>query len=56
MAESAIRTLRRFLETPTRGLWYDRLTLENEFVSEPAPASSLYHIVAAARELAIHCL
>jgi mannose-6-phosphate isomerase len=51
MAESAVRTLQRFLETPVSGLWYDRLTPGNEFVNEPAPASSFYHIVCAAREM-----
>jgi mannose/cellobiose epimerase-like protein (N-acyl-D-glucosamine 2-epimerase family) len=37
----------RYLETPIPGLWRDKLLPNNQFVSEPAPASSLYHIVGA---------
>jgi mannose-6-phosphate isomerase len=47
----AIRGLRRFLETPVSGLWFDQWTNEDEFVDEPARATSLYHIVGAAAEL-----
>ncbi len=39
--------LSRFLDTPTPGLWRDKLTAENRFIDEPAPASSLYHIMGA---------
>lgn len=52
MADAAVQGFRRFLATKMRGLWHDRLTLENDFVNEPAPASSFYHIVAAIKELA----
>ncbi len=38
-------TLWRYLETPVKGLWYDRFEPNGTFVAEPSPASSLYHIV-----------
>jgi mannose/cellobiose epimerase-like protein (N-acyl-D-glucosamine 2-epimerase family)/glycosyltransferase involved in cell wall biosynthesis len=48
---AAIRGLRRFLATPTRGIWYDQLGGDDRFVSEPARATSLYHIIGAVTEL-----
>jgi mannose/cellobiose epimerase-like protein (N-acyl-D-glucosamine 2-epimerase family)/glycosyltransferase involved in cell wall biosynthesis len=48
---AAIKALRRFLETPTRGVWFDQLTAGDVFISEPARATSLYHIVGAVAEL-----
>jgi mannose-6-phosphate isomerase len=48
---AAIKGLRRFLATPTPGLWFDQLTAEDRFVTEPARATSLYHIVGAITEL-----
>lgn len=48
---AAIRGLRRFLATPTLGVWYDRLDGDDRFVSEPARATSLYHIIGAVAEL-----
>ena len=51
-ATRALRTLREYLKVPTRGLWRDMMNADGSFVTEPAPASSLYHIVAAARECA----
>jgi len=33
------------------GLWHDKLGPDGVFATEPAPASSLYHIVAAYRQL-----
>jgi mannose-1-phosphate guanylyltransferase/mannose-6-phosphate isomerase len=50
-ALSATATLRRYLDAPLSGAWFDRLQPDESFVSEPSPASSLYHIVGAAREL-----
>ncbi|GAA0583250.1 AGE family epimerase/isomerase [Rhizomicrobium electricum] len=38
-------TLWRYLDTPVRGLWWDRFEPDGHFVKEPAPASSLYHII-----------
>ena len=51
MAERAAAGVARYLETPTPGLWRDRLTSQDVFVEEPAPASSFYHIVLAILEL-----
>jgi mannose-6-phosphate isomerase len=51
MAAQAAAALRRYLATEVRGLWYDRLTLDGQFVQQPAPASSFYHIVCAIGEL-----
>jgi mannose-6-phosphate isomerase len=51
MAERAAAGLARYLEAPTLGLWRDRLTSQDVFVEEPAPASSFYHIVLAILEL-----
>jgi mannose-6-phosphate isomerase len=41
----------RYLETPTPGLWRDKLEEDGRFVEEPAPASSFYHLMAAIRQL-----
>ncbi len=49
---AAIKGLRRFLATPTPGLWFDRLGADDRFILEPARATSLYHIVGAVIELA----
>jgi mannose-6-phosphate isomerase len=51
MAVEGARGLRRYLATEVRGLWYDRLTLDGQFVQQAAPASSFYHIVCALAEL-----
>ena len=48
---AAVRGLRRFLTTPTDGLWFDQLAADDRFVVEPARATSLYHIVGAVAEL-----
>lgn len=45
-ADDAMTALFVFLETPRKGLWYDRLT-PTGFTQGPAKASSLYHIVGA---------
>ena len=47
MALEAAETLLTYLDTPIRGLWRDRLDASGSFVEEPAPASSLYHLVGA---------
>ncbi|HEY2661201.1 MAG TPA: AGE family epimerase/isomerase [Caulobacteraceae bacterium] len=46
MAAAAATGLRRYLKTPTPGLWHDRLTPDGVFAPSPAPASNFYHIVA----------
>ena len=48
---AAVKGLRRFLATPTQGVWFDQLTPDDIFVLEPARATSLYHIVGAVAEL-----
>ena len=48
-AGAALRGLWLYL-APT-GLWRDKLEPDGVFETEPAPASSLYHIVAAYRQL-----
>jgi mannose-6-phosphate isomerase len=50
-ARQAARALSAYLETPVRGLWRDKRTPDGGFVDEPAPASSLYHLVVAILEL-----
>ncbi len=51
-AVAAHAALERFLDTPVRGLWRDKLTPEGGWIDQPAPASSFYHIVCAAAEFA----
>jgi mannose-6-phosphate isomerase len=51
IALDGVFALRRYFETPVRGLWRDRLNADDTFVDEPAPASSFYHIVCAISEL-----
>lgn len=48
-AHTALRGLMRYLH-PT-GLWHDRLQTDGQFRDEPAPASSLYHVMVAAEQL-----
>jgi len=50
-ALSAMSALRRYLDTPVTGLWRDKLRPDGSFVREPAPASSLYHLVSAWRQI-----
>jgi mannose-6-phosphate isomerase len=40
-----------YLSTDIPGLYRDRMKLDGSFVDEPAPASSLYHIICAIDEL-----
>lgn len=49
----AASALRRYLLTSTRGLWFERISAQTgESVPEPAPATSLYHIIMAIDALA----
>ena len=48
---AAVKGLRRFLQTPVPGLWFDQLMADDRFVSEPARATSLYHVVGAVAAL-----
>lgn len=51
-ASRAVAALEQFLDTPIRGLWRDKQRADGTFIDEPAPASSLYHILCAIHELA----
>jgi mannose/cellobiose epimerase-like protein (N-acyl-D-glucosamine 2-epimerase family) len=51
MACEAALALERYFETRVAGLWHDKRLPSGEFVAEPSPASSLYHIVVALSEL-----
>jgi mannose/cellobiose epimerase-like protein (N-acyl-D-glucosamine 2-epimerase family) len=51
MTTEATETLVTYLDTPVRGLWRDRLDAWGTFIDEPAPASSLYHLVGTVLEL-----
>ena len=50
---AAIKGLRRFLATPTEGVWFDQLGADDVFIREPARATSLYHIIGAVAELCL---
>jgi mannose-1-phosphate guanylyltransferase/mannose-6-phosphate isomerase len=50
-AARAAGALWRYLETPVTGLWRDKMLEDAGFVDEPAPASSLYHIIGAVAAL-----
>jgi mannose/cellobiose epimerase-like protein (N-acyl-D-glucosamine 2-epimerase family) len=48
---SAIRSLSKYLRRDLRGAYYDCMSEYGELIEEPAPASSLYHIICSAKEL-----
>lgn len=50
-ALAAARVIESYLDVQPRGLWRDRLAADGRFIEEPAPASSLYHLVGAIAEL-----
>jgi mannose/cellobiose epimerase-like protein (N-acyl-D-glucosamine 2-epimerase family) len=52
IAAGATRSLMKYLDTPTPGLWRDTMDERGDFVEQLAPASSFYHIVSAALQLA----
>ena len=47
MAVAAIEGLLPYLNTPTRGLWFDMRLANGTLVNGPAPASTFYHVVCA---------
>jgi mannose/cellobiose epimerase-like protein (N-acyl-D-glucosamine 2-epimerase family) len=49
-AAKALHSLRRYLDVPTAGLWHDTMNTDGTFVTEPARASSLFHLVCAVQE------
>ncbi len=50
-AADALAAMMSYFAVPTSGSWRDKLISGGVFVEEPAPASSLYHIVCSALEL-----
>ena len=54
-ALSALRAMEQFIVSAPSGLWRDKVGQNGVFVDEPAPASSLYHIVCAVAELVRFC-
>lgn len=50
-ALDAVAALELYLRAAPSGLWRDKMLADGSFVEEPAPASSLYHIVCAISEL-----
>ncbi|HAJ02053.1 MAG TPA: hypothetical protein DCL55_02230, partial [Brevundimonas sp.] len=50
--EAAVAVMMPYLRTDRPGLFHDRMTADGTFIDEPAPASSLYHLMTAAEELA----
>lgn len=48
----SVDALERYFENVPTGLWHDKLSPDDAFKNEPAPASSFYHIVCAISELA----
>ncbi|NRG18560.1 AGE family epimerase/isomerase [Rhizobiales bacterium] len=53
-AVKAVAAMERFFDVPVRGLYRDRMLADGSFILEPAPASSLYHVVCAIVELCNH--
>jgi len=51
-AIAGAKALSLYFDTPIAGLWRDKLLPDGSWVDEPAPASSLYHIIDALRVLA----
>lgn len=51
---AAASGLSRYFGTPLPGLFFDKMQPDGRFVDEPAPTSSLYHIVCAIAELEIY--
>ena len=45
------RALLRYLAVAPDGLWYDTITVNERFIAEPSPASTLYHLVTAIAQL-----
>ncbi|MDG2521256.1 AGE family epimerase/isomerase [Caulobacter segnis] len=50
VASAGAQGLLKYFDTPVPGLYRDRMQPDGTFVDEPAPASSLYHIVLAIAE------
>ncbi|WP_153067474.1 AGE family epimerase/isomerase [Steroidobacter cummioxidans] len=51
IAQRSAAAIEHYLRTKTAGLWRDQMSDGGDFIEEPAPASSFYHLVAAIVEL-----
>lgn len=51
IAQRSAAAIEQYLRTGTAGLWRDQMSERGDFIEEPAPASSFYHLVAAIAEL-----
>jgi mannose/cellobiose epimerase-like protein (N-acyl-D-glucosamine 2-epimerase family) len=51
IVQRSAAAIEQYLRTETAGLWRDRMCERGDFIEEPAPASSFYHLVAAIAEL-----
>jgi mannose-6-phosphate isomerase len=47
----AAQGLAKYLETPAPGAWRDKMRADGSFLTEPAPATSFYHVLLAVLEL-----
>jgi mannose-1-phosphate guanylyltransferase/mannose-6-phosphate isomerase len=47
----AAQGLAKYLEVPARGAWRDKMQPDGDFLDEPAPATSFYHLLIAVLEL-----
>lgn len=50
-ALEAANGLATYLDTPARGAWRERMRADGGFIVQPSPATSLYHLFLAVREL-----
>lgn len=50
-ALQAAGTLAGYLDTPVRGVWREHMRADGAFIEAPSPATSLYHLSLAIREL-----
>ena len=51
IAQAAAASLRGYLDTPIRGLWFDERKSDGTLIDSPVPASTFYHLVGAIAEL-----
>lgn len=51
IAQRSAAAIEQYLLTKRAGLWLDQMSERGDFIEEPAPASSFYHLVASIAEL-----
>jgi mannose-1-phosphate guanylyltransferase/mannose/cellobiose epimerase-like protein (N-acyl-D-glucosamine 2-epimerase family) len=54
-ALAAANGLAAYLDTPARGVWFERMRADGGFEAQSSPATSLYHLYLAIRELRRAC-